>query len=247
MYNATSFQDSQQAAELVAGMEALGHVLTETQLNQFGSYIALLDKKNTQLNLTRIPSAEIVPLHFLDCLAIFQILSFYGTPRLLDLGSGAGFPGLPLKIMYPQLALTLLDAARKRLDFLRNTVRALQLTNVEYIHERAELVGRTAPHREGYDYVTARAVAKLNTLVELTLPLLRVGGVAILYKSDKVDEEVASAQRALELLGGAIETATPVAIQGTDIERKLIIIKKVNSTPAEYPRSTSQIKRKPIS
>lgn len=231
---------------LAAGAEALGVPLNEKQLGQFAQYAALLEEWNARMNLTRVAQGEIVPLHFLDSLTVLSAVEGPLTGGLLDVGTGAGFPGLPLKIVQPELSVTLLDSTRKKLDFLDAVIGALGLQGIKTLHSRSEEAGRDNRHREKYDVVTARAVARLNVLSEWLLPLVKPGGVAIAMKSAAADEEIAEAENAVKALGGQIERVSIVVIPGTDIERKIVVIRKVQATPAKYPRIAAEIKARPL-
>ena len=178
---------------LARGAADLGLSLTGDQIDRFVRYADLLAEWNRRMNLTRIPPEEVVPLHFLDSLAVCRAIDLHGVKRLMDVGTGAGFPGVPLKIAFPHLSLTLLDATRKRLDFLEAVVSELSLESVVTVHARAEDAARLPAHREAYDAVTGRAVARLNVLAELLLPFARPGGAVIALKSAASPAEVAEA------------------------------------------------------
>jgi 16S rRNA (guanine527-N7)-methyltransferase len=206
----------------------------------------MLEEWNRVMNLTRVPPDEIVPLHFLDSLTVATMVDLSGSLRLIDVGTGAGFPGLALKIAFPSLDATLLDSTRKRLDFLDAVIADLSLTGVRTAHARAEAAGRDPKYRERFDLATARAVSRLNTLSELLLPLVRVGGQAVAMKSAAVDEEAAEAANAVKMLGGSAPRVVAVTLPGTEIERKLVVIDKPRPSPARYPRDGAQIKSKPL-
>lgn len=230
------------------GLEAmgLGQSIPAEAAAQLDRYARLLLEKNQVMNLTAIKEPEqVARLHMLDCAALLNYGDFSGK-RLADVGTGAGFPGMVLKILVPSLDVTLLDSLNKRLDWL-NEVRAdLGLTGVRTLHTRAEEAGGDPDLREQFDLVTARAVAELRVLCELCLPLVKVGGVFLAMKSVDSGEELSNASRALEQLGGAVESVVDYPIPGTDIQHRLIIIKKIWNTPQNYPRTFAKIKKNPL-
>jgi 16S rRNA (guanine527-N7)-methyltransferase len=231
---------------LTVGAEALGVRLNEKQIGQFAQYAALLEEWNARMNLTRVAPQDVVPLHFLDSLTVSGVAEGPLTGRLLDVGTGAGFPGVPLKIVYPELSVSLLDSTRKKLDFLDAVISALGLQGIQTVHSRAEEAGRDNRHRQKYDVVTARAVARMNVLSEWLLPLVKAGGIAVAMKSAASDEEIAEAENAVKTLGGEIEKVSSVVIPGTDIERKIVVMRKLRPTPAKYPRIAAEIKARPL-
>ncbi len=207
-------------------------------------YGRMLLERNRVMNLTAIASeTDAARLHFLDSCALAALADFHGK-SVIDVGTGAGFPGLPLRLVEPSLKLTLLDAQRKRTDFLQDVCDALQLSDVEIICGRAEEYA--AERREAFDIAVSRAVAALPMLTELCVPFVRVGGRFLAMKSVNCDEELSAAQRAVETLGGAVETVSDYAIPGTDIPRRLIVIEKVRPTPPRYPRAFAKIKKSPL-
>jgi len=232
--------------QLVEGAAGLGLTLTDRQIEQFVRYAALLEEWNARMNLTRIPPDQVVPLHFLDSLALCRAVDLRAGGRLIDVGTGAGFPGVPLKIAFPALSLTLLDSTRKRLVFLDTVLRQLDLPGAITLHARAEEAGRAAPHREAYDYAAARAVARLNVLAEWLLPLIRVGGAALALKSADVQKEIAEAEGAVTRLGGVVEKIVSVVLPGVGIERKIVVLRKTRRTPPRYPRAGGEIRAKPL-
>ena len=207
-------------------------------------YADLLVEKNKVMNLTAITEpADIAALHFLDSAALLTLADWKGK-TVADIGTGAGFPGLPLRIVDPSIRLTLLDAQNKRVEFLKEVCGELGLADVECVHARAEEFA--AAHREGFDLVTSRAVAALPLLCELCLPLVKVGGYFAAMKSVDADAELASAAHAIEVLGGAVDHVTDYAIPGTEVHHRVIFIKKCRETGKKYPRAFAKIKKNPL-
>jgi 16S rRNA (guanine527-N7)-methyltransferase len=224
---------------------AWGVPLTDDQIAQFAAYVAELRRWNAHTNLTRISEPEaIVVRHFLDALSCAQ--HWGAAPRsLADLGSGAGFPGLPLKLLRPALRLTLVESVGKKAAFLRHIVAHLGLTDVQVLQARAEAVGHEPAHRAAYDVVTARAVAELRVLAEYGLPLLREGGRLLAPKGADIDAELAAAAPALQTLGGQVLAVEPVALPG-HAPHSLVVIGKRGPTPAAYPRAVGVPARRPL-
>lgn len=207
-------------------------------------YWELLAEKNKVMNLTAITDpAEVARLHFLDCAALLALADLRGK-RVVDVGTGAGFPGLPLKILEPSIQLTLLDAQRKRVDFLREVCGELGLKDVECVHGRAEEFAQQ--HRETFDLAVSRAVAALPVLAELCLPLVKPGGQFLAMKSVDSNEELNASGRAAAMLGGRLEKPLDYVISGTNIPRRLVILTKIEETPKKYPRTFAKIKKNPL-
>lgn len=214
---------------------------TEARLR---TYYERLTEANRVMNLTAISGEEdSTRLHFLDCAAMLAHVDM-GARRVIDVGTGAGFPGLVLKTVQPDIKLTLLDSLDKRVGFLRDTCAVLGFEDVECIHARAEEADSSL--RESFDYATARAVARLELLCELCLPFVKVGGEFVAMKGPEVGEELSAAGRAISLLGGRAEKPIQYTVPGTDITHSLVIIKKERPTPAKYPRRWAQIKKQPL-
>ena len=229
-------------ALLRQGLEALG--LPTAGAPALARYGTLLAEKNKVMNLTAITEeADIAALHFLDSAAILSLADLRGK-SVADIGTGAGFPGLPLRIVEPSIHLTLLDAQNKRVEFLKEVCADLGLSDVACVHGRAEEFA--ADRREGFDVVTSRAVANLRILAELCLPLVKIGGYFLAMKSVDSEEELAEARKAIETLGGTVEKTADYAIPGTDVRHRLIFVKKFQKTDKKYPRTFAKIKKHPL-
>jgi 16S rRNA (guanine527-N7)-methyltransferase len=226
----------------------LGISLSGEQLHAFRTYEDLLLEWNRRINLTAITGREDVRVkHFLDSLSCRKVLTPQPGIRIIDIGTGAGFPGVPLKILYPDIRLTLVDSVGKKTDFCRRLVDRLGLENVTVIHARAEEVGRDPEHRGAYQWALARAVADLSVLAEYLLPLVTVGGRILAQKGAGGPAEVRSASKALNILGGAVEHVEPVDVPGIAETRHLIVIRKSAATPEQYPRRTGVPSKRPLS
>lgn len=232
---------------LRGGASAFGLQLDERQIDQLRDYLRLLLDWNRRFNLTAIAEpAEVIDKHFLDSLSCVVALDLNGVRRMVDVGTGAGFPGLVLKIAFPHLDLLLLDSVEKRLRFLQRVTESLGLSGVETVHARAEDAGRDPRWRGRFDLATARAVARLNTLAEYCLPLVRVGGWFLAQKGPDIEAELAEARPALEKLGGGEATVQTLTLPGTDIGRSLVLVAKDQTTPRDYPRLAGTPKKHPL-
>ena len=228
--------------QLQAGLAALG--LPTEGVPSLLRYGHLLMETNKVMNLTAITDpADIAALHFLDSAALLTLEDFRDK-TVVDVGTGAGFPGLPLKILEPAIHLTLLDSLGKRVQFLERVCQELGLADVACVHGRAEEFA--AAHRESFDLAVSRAVAALPVLCELCLPLVRPGGKFLAMKSVDSDQELESARHAIEILGGAVSGVRDYAIPGTEVRHRLILVKKVKKTPEKYPRMFAKIKKNPL-
>lgn len=235
--------------EFAAALREHNVELNAQQLAQYQQYYERLAAVNEHMNLTAITERDEVYLkHFYDSLTLAWAYPELQTEELnmIDVGAGAGFPSLPLKIAFPQLQITIIDALNKRINFLRDLVKELGLEGVTVEHARAEEFGnKTAPAREQYDVATARALARLNVLGELTLPFVKVGGVLLAMKGSAADEELAEAKKAITTLGAEIGDQIDVSLPNGD-PRSVIVIKKVKNTPKKYPRKPGDPVRKPL-
>ena len=212
----------------------------------FDKYSEMLLSANEVMNLTAITDPEEVKIrHFADSLSLLSCYDF-SDKKVIDVGCGAGFPGLPLKLGEKSIKLTLLDSLGKRIDFLTDVCSSLSLSDVECIHARAEEKAKEAGYRESYDIAVSRAVAELSMLSELTLPYVKVGGVFIAMKAQNCEEELKCAENAIKTLGGEVREIKEYTLYGTDIIHKAIIIKKTSQTPGKYPRRFAKIKSQPI-
>lgn len=217
--------------------------LSNLQQEQFDKYFSMLIETNKNLNLTAITDEkEVVIKHFLD--SVLPCKLFSQNTSVVDVGTGAGFPALPLKIVRPDLKVCMVDSLNKRVNFLQDVIEKLNLKDTIAIHARAEDFAQK--NREKFDIAVARAVARLDTLVEYLLPLIKVGGVAIIYKSTKLEEELQISQKAISVLGGKFEKIENFTIEEGQLERNILIIKKVSNTPTKYPRSQNKPKLNPI-
>ena len=236
-----------ETAYIIDEMHKLGISLTEQQSEQLYEYYRLLVEWNSFMNLTGITEfSEVVQKHFVDSLSIVKVKNMNDVDNLIDVGTGAGFPGLPLKIVFPHLKVTLLDSLNKRIDFLNAVIEKTGLTGIETIHGRAEDFAKPGLKREIYDLCVSRAVANLATLSEYCLPYVKIGGEFIPYKSGEVADELQDAKSAVFLLGGKVESCENFDLPGSDIHRSLVQIKKVGGCPKKYPRKPGMPSKVPL-
>ncbi len=226
------------------GLAVWNIALTEEQNRGLERFRELVTETNKVMNLTAITEPEEFAVkHYLDSASLLTAADFSGK-KVIDVGCGAGFPGMPLKLLCPTAQVTLLDALGKRIKFLQNCISDIGLTDIEAVHARAEDFAKE--YRESYDFAVSRAVAQLNVLAELSLPMVKVGGCFIAMKSVDSDEEIRRAKRGIEILGGTIEEIRDVTLPDTDIVHRLVIIRKVKKTPARYPRRFQKISASPL-
>lgn len=232
---------------LTEGLKEYEISLTKEQEGQFIRYYQLLTEWNKVMNLTGITQfQEVLIKHFVDSISIARAVDMSKMQTCIDVGTGAGFPGIPLKIVFPHMEITLLDSLNKRLNFLNEVILELGLSGIRTVHMRAEEGGRNPKYRETYDLAVSRAVSRLASLCEYCMPFVREGGYFVSYKGGKAEEEIKEGEKALKILGGRIEKQVEFPLFGTDMERTLVVIKKVQATPKKYPRKAGTPAKEPI-
>ena len=241
-YDLTSFEK---------GLEQLSITLSGEQKQQFLTYYEYLVEKNKVMNLTAITEyEEVITKHFLDSLAVVKTSCFkpeeLAGKRLIDIGTGAGFPGIPLKIAFPKLEILLLDSLNKRINFLNEVTEMLGLTKINAVHGRAEDYAKQKEYRESFDFCVSRAVANLSTLSEYCIPFVKQGGCFISYKSGSVDQELIQAEKAVKILGGQREEVVRFSLADTDMDRSFVVIRKAKPTPKKYPRKAGLPSKEPL-
>lgn len=241
-YDLTSFEK---------GLEQLSITLSREQKQQFLTYYEYLVEKNKVMNLTAITEyEEVITKHFLDSLAVVKTSCFkpeeLAGKRLIDIGTGAGFPGIPLKIAFPKLEILLLDSLNKRINFLNEVTEMLGLTKINTVHGRAEDYAKQKEYRESFDFCVSRAVANLSTLSEYCIPFVKQGGCFISYKSGSVDQELIQAEKAVKILGGQREEVVRFSLADTDMDRSFVVIHKAKPTPKKYPRKAGLPSKEPL-
>lgn len=231
--------------KMIINVDKLGINLSEIQLKQFYNYMNLLIEWNKKINLTAITEPdEIILKHFVDSLTISKYISD-GT-KVVDVGTGAGFPGIPLKIVRQDVDITLLDSLQKRINFLEEVINELNLEKIKTVHSRVEDFGKNKEYREEFDIATSRAVANLSTLSEYLLPLVKVGGKVISMKGSLIQEELENSKNAIKILGAQIEKVDEFDLPNSDISRNIVLIDKIKNTPNRYPRKAGEPSKKPL-
>lgn len=225
----------------------LGITLSKEQKDKFMTYYKLLKKWNSFMNLTAIIEFDdVMKKHFVDSVSLIKAIDLNEDLNVIDIGTGAGFPGIPLKIVFPNMKVTLLDSLNKRIQFLDEVIDILDLENIESIHGRAEDYAKQDKFREQYDLCVSRAVANMTTLSEYCLPFVKVGGKFISYKSEKLTEELEQAKKAIDILGGKVNSQVEFHLPDSDIYRNLFVIDKVSATPNKYPRKAGLPSKEPL-
>lgn len=228
-------------------LKELNIQINEIQKKQFDTFYSMLVEWNKVMNLTGITEyEEVIEKHFVDSLSIVNIFDLSEINTVIDVGTGAGFPGIPLKIAFPHLKITLLDSLNKRIHFLDSVIDELKLDGIYTIHGRAEDFAKKDDYRERYDLCVSRAVANLSTLSEYCLPYIRVGGMFVSYKSGDVDDEVLESKKAISILGGKLDNVVKFQLPGTDINRSFIKIEKIKNTGKKYPRKAGLPSKEPL-
>ncbi len=237
-YNISSFEKD---------LEELNIKLEKRQVCQFLQYYEMLIEWNSFMNLTAITEyEEVIKKHFIDSLSLIKAIDLSKDYSVIDIGTGAGFPGIPLKIAFPNLKITLLDSLNKRIKFLNEVIDKLELKDIKTIHGRAEDFAKDKEYRQVYDLCVSRAVANLSILSEYCLPYVKCGGKFISYKSEKITDEMVAAKNAIKILGGNVSGQTELILPNSDIYRNLFIIEKVKDTPMKYPRKAGLPSKEPI-
>ena len=228
-------------------LNELGITLTDKQKQQFDKFYELLVEWNKFMNLTGITDYEEVnEKHFVDSLSIVKAIDMESVESVIDVGTGAGFPGIPLKIAFPHLKVVLLDSLNKRINFLNEVIAQLGITDIKTIHGRAEDYAKQAEYRENFDLCVSRAVANLSTLSEYCLPYVSMNGMFVPYKSGEIDEELENSKKAVKILGGKIENVVKFQLPGTDIGRSFVKVRKIANTNKKYPRKAGLPAKEPL-
>lgn len=225
----------------------VGLELTEEKYDKFITYMRLLQEWNEKINLTAITEdEEIIKKHFIDSIKAFKREEFKVSKNMIDVGTGAGFPGIPIAIMNSSIKVTLLDSLNKRINFLNKVIEDLHLKNIVTVHSRAEDGARNKLYREKFDLATSRAVANMSVLAEYCLPYVKIGGKFIALKGPSVSEEIEDSRNAIQKLGGQLEGVLPVEIEDSDLKHNLVVVKKIQACSKVYPRKAGTISKNPI-
>ncbi len=232
---------------LVRGISELQMDIDSDKLEKFKTYKSLLKEWNEKINITAIKDDEEIDIkHFLDSLTVFKTGKITEGKRIIDIGTGGGFPGVPIKIIEDSVEVVLLDSLNKRLKFLDEVIKELGLQDIRTMHERAEDLGNKNEYREKFDIAVSRAVASLNILAEYCLPFVKPNGYFIAMKGSDSNEEIRDAEKAIKVLGGELENKIDIKIPHSNIVHSLLIIKKISHTPTKYPRQSGKIKKNPL-
>ncbi|MBE5925519.1 MAG: 16S rRNA (guanine(527)-N(7))-methyltransferase RsmG [Lachnospiraceae bacterium] len=233
--------------KFINNIKNIGINLSENQLNMFQKYYEMLVEKNKVMNLTAITDyQEVLTKHFLDSLTLVKVININKVEKVIDVGTGGGFPGIPLKIAFPHLKITLLDSLNKRVNWLNEVIAILDLDDIKAVHGRAEEFGQNFEYREQYDLCVSRAVANLSTLSEYCMPFVKKDGYFVSYKAATANEELKEAIKAIEILGGKVEDVCSFNLEDSDMERCLIKIVKIKNTSKKYPRKAGLPSKEPI-
>lgn len=226
------------------GIKDLNFNIDNKIIEKFKNYSSLLLEWNEKMNLTAVTNpAEISVKHFLDSIAPLSVIDLKKDSKIIDVGTGAGFPGIPIKIIREDLNFTFMDSLNKRINFLKEVSKQINLEKVEFIHSRAEEAGKDKNYREKYDYAVSRAVANLKVLCEYCIPFVKIGGFFISFKQFEVENEIDEAKAMIGTLGGKIADIKEISIPQSDIKRKIIVIEKIKETPNQFPRNSNKIKK----
>lgn len=224
-----------------------GLIFNEEQYNNFMEYKNLIQQWNQKVNLTAITDdEEIVKKHFIDSMKIFKFEFLKNAKNIIDIGTGAGFPGIPIKIINKEIDVVLLDSLNKRINFLNEVIERLKLENIKTIHGRAEDYAKKVEYREKFDIATSRAVANMTVLSEFCIPYVKVGGYFIALKGPSIEDEIFEAKNAIGTLGGKLEDIIKVNIEKSDLKHNLVIVKKIKQTPKQFPRKSGVVTKKPL-
>ena len=234
-------------SKLISFLEENNYKITDEQIQQFDKYYEALVEKNKVMNLTSITEFdEVIDKHFIDSVAVISFTDFNNIASFIDVGTGAGFPGIPLKILFPDIKAVLIDSLGKRIDFLHGIKESLGLENIELIHTRSEDIAHDEEYRESFDLCVSRAVASLNVLSEYCLPFVKVGGSFIPYKSENCEEELKESENSLDILGGKVIQVKNMVLGAENAARRFPIIEKISPSPKKYPRKAGKPSKKPL-